>query len=164
LTIPIGHCTTPDLALHALLGRSTTSTNLYLNFFTNRTLLSHGTTIRQLTASSTNINTLLAYLEGTWTSIAEEWVEVEKVRFDVMSKLKEYIDEEPDHRPDWWSEEWKSDAEGALLCLLMTGVSEPGVAKWFTDKFISVVYHNDSLTVAKRKEMGEKNSRWMRRD
>jgi hypothetical protein len=68
---------------------------------------------------------------------------VEKVRFDVMSKLKEYLDEEPDHKPDWWSDEWKSDSEGALLCLLMTGVSEPGVAKWFTEKLVSVVPLND---------------------
>jgi hypothetical protein len=42
-------------------------------------------------------------------------------------------------RPEWWTEEWKSDFEGALLCLLMTGVSEPEIVKWFEDKFVTVV-------------------------
>lgn len=26
-----------------------------------------------------------------------------------------------------------------MLCLLMTGVSEPGIIQWFTEKFISIV-------------------------
>ena len=143
--VPVGHYTTPDLALHALLARSTTSTNLYLNFLTNRTLLSHGTTLRQLTASSTNINALLAYLEGTWTSIAEEWSEVEKVRSEFVSKLIQYVDEMPDNRPAWWNDDYETDLEGSLLSLLMTGVSEPGVFKWFTEKFITVVSPLHSL-------------------
>lgn len=92
----------------------------------------------------------------------EEWVEVEQVRSEVVTKLNEYLDEEPDHPPEWWTDEWKSDAEGALLCLLMTGVSEPGVAKWFTEKIVSVVCHSVILTVAKRKEMGEEDSRRIR--
>jgi hypothetical protein len=127
------------LALHALVGRSSTSTNLYLNFFVNRTLLSHGKTLRQLTASSTNINALLEYLSETWNSITEEWIEVEKVRGDAYSKLVQYLDEDPETRPSWWNDDYKSDPEGALLCLLMTGVSEPAVIKWFSEKFISVV-------------------------
>jgi hypothetical protein len=126
--------------LHVLIGRSSTSTNLYLNFFFNRTLLSHGKTLRQLTASSTNINALLEYLSETWTSISEEWSVVENVREDAYAKLVQYLDEEPESKPSWWNSDYKSDPEGALLCLLMTGVSEPAVIKWFTEKFISVVY------------------------
>jgi phage gp46-like protein len=85
------------------------------------------------------MNALVAYLEGTWTSIADEWVEVEKTRTDTLSKLMQYLDEEPEDKPSWWNDEYKSDTEGALLCLLMTGLSEPGVVKWFTEKFVSVV-------------------------
>lgn len=65
--------------------------------------------------------------------------EVEKVRFNVISKLKESLDEEPDHKLDWWGDEWKSDSEGASLCLSMTVLSEPGVAKWSTEILVSVV-------------------------
>lgn len=163
LIVPIHHCTTPDLAFHALVGRSSTSTNLYLNFFANHTLRSHGKTLRQLTASSTTINALLAYLEGTWTSIAEEWHEVEKVRTDVVSKLTQYLNEEPEDKPFWWSDEWKTDADGALLCLLMTGVSEVGVIKWFTEKFATVVYYSRfiKLMEAKYKKVGEADIGWL---
>jgi Anaphase-promoting complex, cyclosome, subunit 4 len=122
-----------------LVGRSSTSANLYLNFFENRTLRLHGKTLRQLTASSTDITALLTYLEVTWTSITEEWQEVEKVKSDAVQKLSQYLNLEPEDKPSWWNEDFKTDVEGALLCLLMTGVSEPGVVKWFTERFISVV-------------------------
>jgi Anaphase-promoting complex, cyclosome, subunit 4 len=122
-------------------GRSSTSTNLYLNFFINRTLHSHGKTLRQLTTSSTTLNALLAYLEATWISITEEWLEVEKVRRDVVLKLKQYLNEDPEDKPSWWNDECKQTPESALLCLLVTGVSEPGVIKWFSEKFVNVVCH-----------------------
>ena len=116
-----------------------------------------------MTASSTTINALLAYLEGTWTSIAEEWHEVEKVRTDVVSKLTQYLNEEPEDKPFWWSDEWKTDADGALLCLLMTGVSEVGVIKWFTEKFATVVYYSRSIKLmeAKYKKVGEADIGWL---
>ena len=142
--MPIHHCTTANLALHALVGRSSISNNLYLNFFINNTLQTHGKTLRQLTASSTNVNALATYLEMTWTSIAEEWIEVERVRNDAVLKLTQYLDEEPEDKPSWWTDDCKTDLEGALLCLLMTGASEPGIVKWFTEKFVTVVHSSSS--------------------
>jgi Anaphase-promoting complex, cyclosome, subunit 4 len=139
LIVPLHHCTTPDLALHAILGKSTSSTALHLNFFLNNTLHSHGLTLRQLTSLSTTLNALLAYLEETWSAIPDEWTEVEKVRRDVVSKLTEYLDEDPERIPRWWTNENKQDASSALLCLLMTGASEPEVVQWFAEKFGTVV-------------------------
>ena len=42
----------------------------------------------------------------------------------------------------------------------MTGVSEPGVVKWFNEKFVSVVYHFPVyfLTEAKCEEMGKEDA------
>ena len=77
--------------------------------------------------------------------MVEEWIEVEKVRSDHVMKLLQFLDEEPESKPSWWTEDYKSDYEGALLCLLMTGVSEPGVVKWFTDKFVTVVHTTPPL-------------------
>ena len=103
------------------------------------TLQFHGKTLRKLTASSNTLNGLIVYLTEIWTSVVEEWIEVEKVRADHVTKLFQFLDEEPESKPSWWTEEYKSDYEGALLCLLMTAVSEPGVVKWFTEKFVTVV-------------------------
>lgn len=122
-----------------MVGRSSTSTNLYLNFFLNRTLQSHGKTLRQLTSSSSTLNALLAYIKATWISITEEWHEVQKIKIDVVQKLSTFLYEDPEDKPTWWNKECKQDSEGALLCLLMTGVSEHGVIKWFTEKFVTVV-------------------------
>ena len=85
------------------------------------------------------MSTLLTELEAAWTAIAEEWQEAEKMRSDAVQRLYQYINEEPEDKPSWWNEEYKADPQGALLCLLMTGVSEPGVVKWFTEKFVTVV-------------------------
>ena len=137
--IPIHHCATPDLSLHALIGRSTSSTNLSLNFLQNRTILSHGKYLRQLTTASTTLSALISYLHSTWTSVIEEYIEVNKVKSDAISKLIQYINEDPQDPPPWWDEKYKTDVEGAMLCLLMTGVSEPGIIQWFTEKFISIV-------------------------
>jgi hypothetical protein len=82
---------------------------------------------------------LLAYLEATWISITDEWHEVEKYRKDVIIKLSQYLNEDPEDKPTWWNDDCKQNPEGALLCLLMTGASEPGVIKWFNEKFISIV-------------------------
>jgi len=85
------------------------------------------------------LNALLSYLEVTWTSIIEEYIEVDKIKNDVTVKLSQYLNEDPDDKPTWWNEDCKQSDSGALLCLLMTGVSEPGVIKWFTEKFVTVV-------------------------
>jgi Anaphase-promoting complex, cyclosome, subunit 4 len=140
LIAPLHHCTTPDLALHAILGKSTSSPALHLNFFLNNTLHSHGQTLRQLTSSSTTLDALLAYLEATWTSITDEWTEVEKVRRDVVSNLTQCLDQDPERIPTWWTDEYKQDASSALLCLLMTGASEPEVVQWFSEKFATMVF------------------------
>ena len=81
------------------------------------------------------------------------------MKADAVLKLKEFVNEEPPDKPSWWSNDCKTDSEGALLCLLMTGVSEPGIVKWFTEKFVTVVraFCSDLLTKAKRTEMGEEN-------
>ena len=145
LIVPLHHCTTPDLALHAILGKSPSNSALHLNFVLNKTLHSHGQTLRQLTSSSTTLNALLAYLEATWTSIIDEWTEVEKVRRDVVAKLTGYLEADPERRPTWWTREDKQDASSALLCLLMTGASEPEVVQWFSEKFASVVLPSSCL-------------------
>ena len=88
------------------------------------------------------MNTLLTELEAAWTAIVEEWQEVEKIRSDTVQRLYQYVNEEPEDPPSWWTEDCKADVEGALLCLLMTGVSEPGIVKWFTEKFATVVIPN----------------------
>lgn len=81
------------------------------------------------------------------------------MRTDVVSKLKQYLNEDPEDKPSWWNDECKQHSEGALLCLLMTGVSEPGVVKWFNEKFVSVVcYLKVFLTQAKCKEMAEEDT------
>ena len=85
------------------------------------------------------MNALVAYLSKAWYSVMEEWLELENVKADVVLKLKELLNEDPLDPPSWWNEDCKTDSEGALLCLLMTGVSEPGVIKWFTEKFVTVV-------------------------
>lgn len=70
-------------------------------------------------------------------------------------------------RPEWWTEEWKTDFEGGLLCLLMTGVSEPEIVTWLTEKFVTVVrtlgiFRLWRLIVGKCKEMGEEDIRRIR--
>ena len=62
------------------------------------------------------------------------------MRSEVISKLHQYVNEDPEDKPSWWNEDYKSDVKGALLCVLMTGMSEPGVVKWVTEKFITLVY------------------------
>lgn len=158
LIAPLHHCTTPDLALHVILGTSTSTPALHLNFFLNNTLHSHGQTLRQLTSSSTTLNALLAYLDATWTSITDEWTEVEKIRGDVVTHLTQSLDQDPEPIPTWWTDEYKQDASSALLCLLMTGASEPEVAQWFTEKFATVVRPLTALLT------GEQNVRkWEKR-
>ena len=101
---------------------------------------SHGKTLRQLTASSTTINSLLAYLENAWISIVEERYEVEKMRSTAVENLIQYLNEDPEEKPSWRTDNNKIDMEGALLLLLMTGASEPGVAEWISRSFASLVY------------------------
>ena len=68
----------------------------------------------------------------------EEYTEIEKVRADYIAKLVLYLNEDPPEKPEWWTEQDRATPEGALLGLLMTGLSEQGVLKWFTEKFMSV--------------------------
>jgi hypothetical protein len=148
-----------------LIGQSNTSTTLYLNVIRNRTILSHGKYLRQLTTSSTTLSALISYLESTWTSIIEEYIEFNKVKSEAISSLQQFIDEEPRDPPPWWNENMKTDVEGAMLCLLLTGVSEPGIIKWFEEKFATVVSIPAFTTdTAKCQKMAETNSRWLRCD
>ena len=92
-------------------------------------------------------------------------MEVNKVKSDVISKLVDSINEDPEDPPPWWDQNMKSDVEGAMFCLLMTGVSEPGLIEWFEDKFASVVSPAISkFDKAKRQKMGKKDSRRVRCD
>jgi hypothetical protein len=102
-------------------------------------LHSHGKTLRQLTASSTTINALLEYLEGTSRLIAEEWIDVEKARMDSVSALTQYLNEDPEDKPMWWNDDEKTDVEGALLSTLMTCYLDVGVINWFQYELLSVV-------------------------
>src|SRR5579859_4670066 len=95
--IPIAHTVTPDLFMHVLLSHSPNDNGLYMNFLQMETLQSHGPTLRQLTSSSTTLNALLDSAWTTWSSLVDEWTEVEKVKKDVVSKLREYLAEDPSH-------------------------------------------------------------------
>lgn len=78
-------------------------------------------------------------MTSTFHSLIEEWAEVERIRAECVDKLVAYLNEDPPEKPAWWVDEReRTSAEGGLLVLLMTGLSEPGVLKWFMDKFISV--------------------------
>jgi len=123
---------------------------------------SHGKTLRQLTTASTTINSLLTNLRETWISIVEERFEIEKMYSNAIASLAQYLAEEPPEKPSWWSEEDNSNMEGALLLLLMTGTSEPGVVKWISEKFISLVsvLKINVLIKANCKEMGKEDTRW----
>jgi Anaphase-promoting complex, cyclosome, subunit 4 len=131
------------LAIHAVISRSN-ATTIHLNLIENRTSRLHGKTLRQLTAASTDVNTLLTSIETAWITIIEEWQELEKARFETVDKLTKYTNEEITHKPSWWSEVHEADVEGSMLCLLMTGLSEPSIVKWVTEAFATVVcvsYH-----------------------
>ena len=77
-------------------------------------------------------------MSSTFTSITEEWTEIEKSRTECINTLNLYVNEDPPDKPEWWSEKDRCTAEGGLLGLLMTGAAELGVLKWFVGKFMTV--------------------------
>jgi len=62
------------------------------------------------------------------------------MRSTAVENLIQYLNDDPEEKPSWRTDNNKIDMEGALLLLLMTGASEPGVAEWISRSFASLVY------------------------